>query len=301
MQPYLANVTFITIPDMTAPQAYDSAAQDCTYIIHVASPIPMKQNTQQATASGKSWKEVYYDPAVEGTLNILKAASHSGTVKRVVITSSGAVLASLSNPTAGATEIRSCPTMEQAEAVTDAYQAYNMSKILAISAANEYMKEARRGFGIVHVCPGYVQGSHELCENLDDLMRTTSRATVDVAKGVKLGAPPAAPHVSCAIWVEDVARAHVVALGSGKVKDGDVLVLVGNDGKGWEWSEVGRHMRELFPKEVEGGVLKPLVEQESMKLNFDSRSTAEKLGWDFAGPEVWAREVVAQYLQQERK
>ena len=34
-----SSLTFVTVPDLTLPGAYDSAAQDVDYIIHVASPI----------------------------------------------------------------------------------------------------------------------------------------------------------------------------------------------------------------------------------------------------------------------
>ena len=49
IQPYLASISFTKIADMTSPGAYDEAIQGCDYVIHVASPIPMKSNTQQAT------------------------------------------------------------------------------------------------------------------------------------------------------------------------------------------------------------------------------------------------------------
>lgn len=55
------------------------AVKDCDYVIHVASPFP--------NAAPKSEDEVVI-PAVEGTKNVLEACAKSGTVKRVVITSS---------------------------------------------------------------------------------------------------------------------------------------------------------------------------------------------------------------------
>ena len=56
-----------------------SAVKDCDYVIHVASPFP--------STPPKTEDEVI-TPAVEGTKNILEACSKSGSVKRVVITSS---------------------------------------------------------------------------------------------------------------------------------------------------------------------------------------------------------------------
>ena len=99
------------------------------------------------------------------------------------------------------------------------------------------------------------------------------------------------------VWVEDVAKAHVVSLSSPNIKDGDVLVLVGNRGAGWAWNSVALCIRQMFPDAVASGLLNPNHDQESMSLRFDARSTEEKLGWQFKGPEIWASEVVGQYLR----
>lgn len=51
----------------------------CTYIHHVASPLPVEIPKHE---------EELIRPAVEGAVNVLKAAAAAGTVKRVVMTSS---------------------------------------------------------------------------------------------------------------------------------------------------------------------------------------------------------------------
>lgn len=52
---------------------------DCDYVLHTASPFP--------AAAPRDEDEVI-KPAVEGTLSVLRACADSGTVKRVVLTSS---------------------------------------------------------------------------------------------------------------------------------------------------------------------------------------------------------------------
>lgn len=203
----------------------------------------------------------------------------------------------MDEPGARPTDIRQCPSMAEAEAVDNAGQAYKMSKILAITAARDFLQLERqkqgRPFDVVYICPGYVQGAHELCENIDEFFTTTSAGTLNVALGKNLGVP----NVMAQVWVEDVARAHVVSLSSTEVKDGDVLVLVGNSGMGWKWDEVGPMIGEIFPKEVEAGILRPMKDQQSMLLNFKASVTEKQLGWQLRGPDVWAREVVEQYLR----
>jgi nucleoside-diphosphate-sugar epimerase len=298
IQPYSRDIEFILVPDMTAPNAYKTAIEGMQYVIHVASPIPLQPNNQALTREGKSWAEVYYEPAVKGTLEILTAAKNTPSVERVVITSSGNVLATaVGEPGAQATDIRQCPTMAEAEAVETAGVAYKTSKILAITAARDFMRSQQQEqdckFTVVYVCPGYVQGAHELCENVDEFLATTSGATLNVALGKNVGVP----NVTVQIWVDDVARAHILSLTSAEVKNGDVLVLVGNSGKGWDWDEVGKLISERFTKEVARGGLKPVEDQQSLVLNFDASGTEKKLGWQFQGPDSWATDVVEQYLK----
>ena len=65
--------------DLLKPGSYDEAARGSDYVFHVASPFLLKYKDAQ--------KELI-DPALLGTRNVLEAATRSGTVQRVVLTSS---------------------------------------------------------------------------------------------------------------------------------------------------------------------------------------------------------------------
>ncbi len=69
--------------DLLKAGAFDEAAQGCTAIYHVASPFFIKVKDPQ--------KELI-EPALEGTRNVLQAATRSGTVRKVVLTSSVAAI-----------------------------------------------------------------------------------------------------------------------------------------------------------------------------------------------------------------
>ncbi|OAG06665.1 NAD(P)-binding protein [Paraphaeosphaeria sporulosa] len=298
IQPYLSSLSFALVPNMAAPSAFSSAIKGATYVIHVASPIPMKPDVQVLLGEGKTFREVMYDPAVKGTLEVLRAAAGEQGVRRVVITASGNILAcTVGVPDCKPTDIRPCPTDEEADAMTVPGVAYKTSKILAVSAAQKFMEEEDRGFDMVITCPGYVQGAHELAGSVEELRTSTSQATVDIATGQELGMPPLAPPLYNQIWVEDVARAHVEALANANVKADDVLVLAGNGPHSTSWEEVGKMVAEMFGKEVEEGVLKPKMDQKGFSMPFDGSGTEEKLGFQFAPAEVWVKETVAQYLQ----
>ncbi|KAF2438837.1 NAD(P)-binding protein, partial [Karstenula rhodostoma CBS 690.94] len=298
IHPYLSALSFALVPDMAAPDAFASALKDVTYVIHVASPIPTKPDVQALLSGGRSFREVMYEPAVNGTLEVLRAAAKEEIVKRVVITASGNILAcTVGVADCKPTDIRPCPTASEADAVTVPGVAYKTSKILAVTAAQTFMGEGERGFDIVIACPGYVQGAHELASNVEELRSSTSQATVDIATGQDLGAPPLAPPLHNQIWVEDVARAHVEALTNANVKANDVLVLTGNGRHSASWEEVGKMVEEMFGEEVGEGVLKPKRDQKGFSLPFDGTGTEGKLGFRFASAEVWVRETVEQYLE----
>lgn len=81
---------FAIVPDITTAGAYDEALKSDSsirYIIHTASPLNY--------SSGKTVAD-FVDPAVQGTLEILKATvRHGANVQRAVITGS---FAAIGNP-----------------------------------------------------------------------------------------------------------------------------------------------------------------------------------------------------------
>jgi nucleoside-diphosphate-sugar epimerase len=81
-------LTFIIVPDLMVDGAYDEAVKDVNYIIHLASPIILKGEIKP-----EDYETTLVEPAVAGTVNILKAAINSPDIKRVVITSSIAAIA----------------------------------------------------------------------------------------------------------------------------------------------------------------------------------------------------------------
>ncbi len=74
------SLTFVVVPDMTIPGAFNSALQGIDGVIHCASPMP--------PMDAKIDPEIILGPAVKMTTGILEDAAKVSTVKRVVITSS---------------------------------------------------------------------------------------------------------------------------------------------------------------------------------------------------------------------
>lgn len=90
LQPYLDSIEFVQVADITAANAYNEAIKGVAAVIHVASPIPLRLGWGDGDI-----QQILYDPAEKGTTRVLEAAVQASSVRRVVITSSVVVLASV--------------------------------------------------------------------------------------------------------------------------------------------------------------------------------------------------------------
>lgn len=71
--------------DLLDEPCWLKAVEGCDFVLHMASPFP--------NANPKTEGEII-EPAVQGTLNVLKACASTDSVKRVVLTSSVAAISS---------------------------------------------------------------------------------------------------------------------------------------------------------------------------------------------------------------
>jgi len=65
--------------DLLDEESWKKAVEGCSYVLHIASPFPLE--------APKNVDELL-KPAIDGTLNVLKACKEMGGIKRVVLTSS---------------------------------------------------------------------------------------------------------------------------------------------------------------------------------------------------------------------
>ncbi|XP_021746548.1 cinnamoyl-CoA reductase 2-like [Chenopodium quinoa] len=127
---------------------YDSVAaaiKGCIGVFHVASPVP--------SASVSDPEVQLMEPAVKGTLNVLKASSEE-KVKRVVYVSS--VAAVLMNPDWQTDQVKDENCWSDIEFCKRTNNWYCASKTEAENEAFEYSK--RSGLNVVSVCPTLVLG-----------------------------------------------------------------------------------------------------------------------------------------------
>ncbi|MGW5317545.1 SDR family oxidoreductase [Nocardia thailandica] len=164
------------------------AVRDCDYVLHVASPFPSTPPADE---------NELIEPAVRGTLRVLRAAADGG-VRRVVLTSSVAAVAYGHDTDRVRTEAD--------WSVVDKVPAYQKSKTLAERAAWEFAESLppERGFELVAVNPGMILGPV-----FDERLSTSHEAIRKLLDGsvpgsVRTGWTP--------VDVRDLAVAHRLAM-----------------------------------------------------------------------------------------
>ena len=109
IKPCADSVQPFEVSEFPAGRAFDEAVKGVEYILHLASPLPDDTHTGQFDLDG-----AYIEPAIQGTVGMLKAASKSPSVKRVVITASINILAPQEGKTGvGPNEFAKAPSREQ--------------------------------------------------------------------------------------------------------------------------------------------------------------------------------------------
>lgn len=183
--------------DLLKEDSWPAAIDGCDYICHVASPFPIEIPNDPDTI---------IKPAVEGTLNVLKAAAANPKIKRVVITSS--IAAIHDTKILDGTEDPEKKFDENDWVDPDKVEPYNRSKILAEKAALKFVedleKEGKDKLELVFINPSFVLGpmiTDQLSSSLIAVKRFLDRSI------------PVLPRFHMPICdVRDVAEAHVKAL-----------------------------------------------------------------------------------------
>ncbi|WP_344509652.1 NAD-dependent epimerase/dehydratase family protein [Dactylosporangium maewongense] len=171
---------------LDADAGWAEAVAGCTAVWHVASPNP---------PSAPRTEDEVVRPAVDGTVRVLRAAAASGTVRRVVLTSS---IDAIRHDHGTAGQVFTEEDWPDASGAG----AYPKSKVLAERAAWAIARE--HGLELVAVNPGLVLGP------LQRPMHTTSAEVIRLllSRGM-----PAVPRLGFAVVdVRDVARAHRLAM-----------------------------------------------------------------------------------------
>ncbi|KAB1226398.1 Cinnamoyl-CoA reductase 1 [Morella rubra] len=201
--------------------SFDAAIQGCDGVFHTSSPFYNDVKDPQAEL---------IDPAVKGTLNVLKSCAKSPSVKRVVLTSSIAAVAYNGRPRTPDVVVDET-WFSDPEICKAVKQWYVVSKTLAEEAAWKFSKE--EGLDMVAINPAMVIGPL-----LQPTLNTSAGVISNLANGAQVF-----PNLSFGwVNVKDVANAHIQAYEMPSASGRYCLVeRVAHS------SEIVRILRELYP------------------------------------------------------
>jgi dihydroflavonol-4-reductase len=173
--------------DLTVPGSFEPAVRGCGTVFHTASPYVIQVDDPQRDL---------VDPAVNGTLAVLRACAAAGDVARVVLTSS---MAAVTDEPDG----RVLTEADWNEKSTLQRNPYYLSKTMAERAAWTFVERERPRFDLVAMNPFMIMGP-----SLGPGLNVSNKIIADLVNGVY-------PGILSITWgivdVRDVAHAHVRA------------------------------------------------------------------------------------------
>lgn len=174
--------------DLLDPSSFDAAVAGCDTVLHMASPYVMTVADAQRDL---------VDPAVQGTLNVLRACARAPSVRRVVVTSSMAAVTDEPDKSVLLTEANWNTTSSLTR------NPYYFSKAEAERAAWSFVEGEKPAFDLVTINPFVVIGP-----SLTPQLNTSNAIIADLLSGKY-------PGIIDLTWgmvdVRDVALAHVRA------------------------------------------------------------------------------------------
>ncbi|KAK2047189.1 NAD dependent epimerase/dehydratase [Colletotrichum somersetense] len=282
-----ARLNFAIVPDITADGAYDEAIRGVSSVIHVASPIATADSVPR-----ELHQEYFIQPAVRGTLGMLEAAKRAGTVRRVVITSSIAALASVDQMEG--LERRATPvrpddrTGFRPEPYESEFAAYAASKVAALKGAEAWIERERPRFEVVHLHPSFVIGRNDIATTTAEAMKGTNAVILATLRGKKWGCSFA----GATVHVDDVARAHVQALLPSV--PGNRSYILSTRAR---WNDAKLIAKRSFPEAVERKLVCSSGSVGTVCIEFDASATEEVFGFRLQGFEEQVRSVVGHYVE----
>jgi nucleoside-diphosphate-sugar epimerase len=237
--------------DLTNDHNWDQALEDCTYVLHVASPFP--------AGEPEDANELII-PARDGALRVLKAARDAG-VKRVVLTSSFAAIGYSKDPK-GHTFTEEDWTDPE---LTD--RAYIKSKTIAEKAAWDWISSEGNGVELTVVNPVGVFGP-ALGKDLS--------TSIGLVKGVLDGQiTETLPFTFGVVDVRDVADIHIKAMTHPAASWQRFLATANGVMSLYDVAELIRKERPEYAANIAG--LKPL--NQSFYIAMSNEKAQRVLNW----------------------
>ncbi|KAF6750714.1 D-lactaldehyde dehydrogenase [Ephemerocybe angulata] len=286
-------VEFIVIPDIIKDGAFDEVILGVDAVVHSASPLPNTSFTDP---------QDMIQPAVDGTVGVLKSALHSSSkLKRIVITSSVATMWSLRSPGARTFSEDDWNTEDVSEveklgSKADPMTVYGASKVLAEKATwefyNAHKSEVQWDISVIN--PGYVFGpAIQTPKSTSDLPSTLKVWWDNV---IELSPKPQSGSLSIPNgWVDvrDIAEAHVRAMETAEAGGERIIASAGTFFLN-EWIDLAdKFLAEFYPgKTIPKGTAETTKDELSPELYFNTAKEKRILGIKYRTMEETTRDTL---------
>ncbi|XP_076901781.1 phenylacetaldehyde reductase-like [Bidens hawaiensis] len=251
--------------NLTVDGSFNSAVSGCVCVFHTASPVMFSVDDPKAQL---------IDPAVKGTLNVLKSAAKVQSLKKVVLTSSMAAVMFgvkiLDGSVVDETWFSDPVVCEQTKLW------YQLLKTLAEDAAVKFAKD--NGLELVAINPGFVIGP---------ILQPTLNLTSEGIMGLINDGNEVFPDgVYRLVDVRDVAAAHILAFENPEANGRYCMV-----GKVVRSLEIMKIVDKLYPSLGHSERYKNGESIQPVPYNV-SRAKAESLGVKFTPLEVSIKDTI---------
>ncbi len=262
-QPYLKQLTFVTVPNIEKEGAFDSAVKGVDHIVHLASPLAKPSDDNEANI---------IQPAIRGTLSILYSALKEPCIKKVVITSSVTAVAPSEPKAFTADNVEPDPQGP----FDNTFAAYSASKKLAHNRSRDFIAQEKPNFDIINIMPTFVIGKNELATTREAVNAGSNAIAMIPILGMQN--PAGTPAITC--HVDDVALVHIASL-KPEIK-GNQNFGVNYVGEApVQWDDAIDIVKKHFPSEVEQGIFPLGGSNKSIAVAFDASKTEEVFGIKF--------------------
>ncbi|KAG9773411.1 hypothetical protein KCU88_g5814, partial [Aureobasidium melanogenum] len=279
IQPYLAQLSFVVVPDIEKDGAFDEALKGVDFVVHIASPLGHPSEDLEAHV---------VNPAIRGTLGILHSALKQPSIQRIVITSS--VVAVLPS------ELREF-TVDNVEPdpqgpYSDSFAAYGAGKRLAFNRTRDFIAKEKPHFTVVNILPSFVIGKNELATTPESVRSGSNGVPMIPLMGGHnpVGVPAAVCHV------DDVAFVHIASLDS-RVEGNRNFGINYRGDKPVEWDDAIDIVKKHFPEEVKKGVFPLGGSLKSLPMPFDASETEKVFNFKFKSYEEQIVSLAGHYAE----
>ncbi|KAL0464458.1 UNVERIFIED_CONTAM: Tetraketide alpha-pyrone reductase 1 [Sesamum latifolium] len=250
--------------DLLEDGSFDSVVDGCEGVFHTASPVHFSTTDPQAEL---------VEPAVQGTLNVLRSCSKATSVRRVVVTASIASV-TFNNKTKGPGVVVDETWFSDPVFCEESQQWYGVSKTLAERAAWKFAEE--NGIDLVVMNPGFMSGPM-----LQPTLNATSAIFLDLTKGKEVF--PLYHFVD----VRDVSYAHVMAFENPSASGRYCLVE-----RVLKHSGIMQILNKIYPS-----LNIPVISGTESPTHEVSKKKAESLGINFMPLEVSFKDTVESFKE----